>query len=531
MCAGSERWSAPPTRAERYALELEQHVERIRLAAALLPRRPRVYFEEWDEPLITGIRWVSELIGIAGGDDVFPERAACALGKDRISERSRRGRAPRAGYHFRLLVRQALPPGASGLPSRLGGGSRGARRRAARDQVAVDPAARAGGPDRRLGGAARGVRSVGRAARCGRERRVNSGAVGGGSMRPFKALRIHEIDKKIVARFDTVSLEDLSQGDVVVRVRYSSINYKDALAATGSGRILKRFPLVGGIDLAGSVVTSLDVRYTARGRSAGHRVRAFRDTRWRLRGVRPGQWRVGDSAARGADARRYDARWHGRVHRRTGDSSYGAERPDAPIRAEIVVTGASGGVGSLAIDMLSGRGYQVVAVSGKPQAESYLKNLGATRVLPRQDIKFGARPLEPAEWAGAIDNVGGEVLSWLTRTVNFWGNIASVGLAGGPNLTTTVMPFILRGVSLLGHQLGRQYARAAPRSLASHLDRSQAASSRSDRAAHAQALGAPASVCRIHGRLESSAVHSSRLIELRIGLKPRFGLKPRISLT
>ncbi len=122
----------------------------------------------------------------------------------------------------------------------------------------------------------------------------------------------------------------------------------------------------------------------------------------------------------------------------------------APGQGAIVVTGASGGVGSLAIDMLAGRGYEVAAVSGKPEADAYLAEIGARRVLRRQELKLGKRPLETVEWAGAIDSIGGETLTWLTRTVGFYGNIASIGLAQGVDLHTTVMPFILRGVSLLG---------------------------------------------------------------------------------
>jgi NADPH2:quinone reductase len=114
------------------------------------------------------------------------------------------------------------------------------------------------------------------------------------------------------------------------------------------------------------------------------------------------------------------------------------------------VTGASGGVGSISVDLLAGRGYEVVAVSGKPEADAFLKSIGASRVLRRQDIDLGKRPLESAQWGGAIDNVGGEILTWLTRTVDNWGNIVSIGLAGSHKLETTVMPFILRGVSLLG---------------------------------------------------------------------------------
>jgi NADPH2:quinone reductase len=122
------------------------------------------------------------------------------------------------------------------------------------------------------------------------------------------------------------------------------------------------------------------------------------------------------------------------------------QRPDG----EIVVTGASGGVGSLAIDMLSARGFQAVALTGKASAEGYLRDLGAVRVMSRGSIKMGTRPLEEALWAGAIDNVGGEVLTWLTRTTNFWGNIASIGMANSVELKSTVLPFILRGVNLLG---------------------------------------------------------------------------------
>jgi NADPH2:quinone reductase len=116
----------------------------------------------------------------------------------------------------------------------------------------------------------------------------------------------------------------------------------------------------------------------------------------------------------------------------------------------IAVTGASGGVGSLAIDMLSGRGYRVAAISGKADAVPYLQELGASEVLLRAGLDLGSRPLENARFGGAIDNVGGEILTWLTRTVDFWGNIASIGLASGAAFTTTVMPFILRGVALLG---------------------------------------------------------------------------------
>jgi NADPH2:quinone reductase len=122
----------------------------------------------------------------------------------------------------------------------------------------------------------------------------------------------------------------------------------------------------------------------------------------------------------------------------------------SPERGPIVVTGATGGVGSIAIDMLAGRGYEVIAVSGKPESFEYLKSLGASKIVPRGEFQLGTRALEPTRYAGAIDNVGGAVLAGLTRQTDFWGNIASVGLAGGANLETTVLPFILRGINLLG---------------------------------------------------------------------------------
>jgi NADPH2:quinone reductase len=126
------------------------------------------------------------------------------------------------------------------------------------------------------------------------------------------------------------------------------------------------------------------------------------------------------------------------------------ENGQSPAKGPIVVTGATGGVGSIAIDMLGARGYEVIAVSGKNQAVGYLESLGAARVLMRQGIDYGSRPLERAQFAGAVDNVGGDMLAWLTRTVGYGGNIASIGLAGSPKLETTVMPFILRAVNLLG---------------------------------------------------------------------------------
>ncbi|HSD74800.1 MAG TPA: oxidoreductase [Steroidobacteraceae bacterium] len=266
---------------------------------------------------------------------------------------------------------------------------------------------------------------------------------------PFRAFRIHEEKGRVVARFEQLTLDDLAAGEVVVKVRYSSINYKDALAATGAGRILRRYPLVGGIDLAGEVVSSGDGRYRAGDKvlvtgcglselhDGGYAAYARVKGDWLIR-IPPG---LDEFQVMGLGTAGFTAALA--IHR----MEHNGQRSD---KGPIVVTGATGGVGSIAIDMLCSRGYEAVAVSGKPEADEYLKKLGARQVLRRQELDLGSRPLEAVRWAGAIDNVGGEVLTWLTRTVDYWGNIASIGLAGSAELKTTVMPFILRGISLIG---------------------------------------------------------------------------------
>jgi len=268
-------------------------------------------------------------------------------------------------------------------------------------------------------------------------------------MKPFTAYRIHELDGRIVARFDQLTLDDLGPGDVVVRVEYSTINYKDALAATGAGRILRKYPLVGGIDLAGTVVGSRDPRYAA-GQHVlvtGCGLSETHDGGYAEYARLDGDWVIPLPAGMGtADAMKIGTAGFTAalaIHRMEHNGQ-------APANGPVVVTGATGGVGSLAINMLAGRGYEVVAVSGKPEADDYLREIGAARILRRQELNLGSKPMEKALWAGAIDNVGGELLTWLTRTTDQWGNIASIGLAGGPKLETTVMPFILRGVNLLG---------------------------------------------------------------------------------
>ena len=265
----------------------------------------------------------------------------------------------------------------------------------------------------------------------------------------FTAYRIHEIEKRVVPRFEKLGLDDLASGEVVVKVAYSSVNYKDALAATGKGKILRRFPLVGGIDLAGTVVSSSDKRYkkgqkvlvTGCGlgeeHDGGYAEYARVKGEWVIpipKGFTPQTaMMVGTAGFTAALA----------IHR----MEHNGTRPEG---GPIVVTGATGGVGGIAVNMLARRGYEVVAITGKPDAKDYLRELGASSILLRGEIDYGSRPLERIQWQGAIDNVGGDMLTWLTRSVGWWGNIASIGLAGSHELHTTVMPFILRGVNLLG---------------------------------------------------------------------------------
>jgi NADPH2:quinone reductase len=265
----------------------------------------------------------------------------------------------------------------------------------------------------------------------------------------FRALRIHRQNGSIAPRLESVTLDDLADGEVVIRVDYSTINYKDALAATGRGRILKRFPLVGGIDLAGRVVASQSpafepeqpVLVTGCGLSETH------DGGYAEYARVPADWVI--PIPRGLDA--YQCMALGTAGFTSALAVHQLEHNGcAPERGEVAVTGATGGVGSLAIQMLAGLGYRTVAITGKEDAEGYLSSMGATRVLLRRSIDLGSKPLEEAQWAAAIDSVGGELLTWLTRTTDFWGSIASIGMASSVELDSTVLPFILRGINLLG---------------------------------------------------------------------------------
>jgi NADPH2:quinone reductase len=268
-------------------------------------------------------------------------------------------------------------------------------------------------------------------------------------MDKFRAYRIDEQDGKVTAGFATLALDDLSEGDVVIKVSHSTINYKDALAATGKGRILRRYPLNGGIDLAGTVVSSEDAdlqpgdAVLVNGCGLSETVDGGYSEYARVSSdsVVPVPEGMSAEQAMQIGTAGYTAALA--VHRME-------QNGQLPENGPVVVTGATGGVGSIAIDILAGRGYEVVAVTGKASEEDYLKNIGASSILLREDIDLGRRPMEKAQWAGAIDNLGGDYLTWLTRTMVYGGNIASIGLAASHELNTTVLPFILRAVCLLG---------------------------------------------------------------------------------
>lgn len=246
----------------------------------------------------------------------------------------------------------------------------------------------------------------------------------------------------------------LDPGELTVRVLYSSINYKDALAATGKGKIIRRYPCVGGIDLAGEVLESRDPSFPVGcqvlatsfdlgvAHHGGYAEMARIPSAWAV--PLPAGLSPHDAMALGTAG--FTAALA--IHRMEAN---GLE----PGMGPVVVSGATGGVGSLAIDMLAGLGHEVVALTRKPGEERYLRELGAARILPLESIDLpNVRPLEAGQWAGAVDNVGGAVLHWMLATMKQAGTVASIGNAASPKLETTVFPLILRGVSLLGVDSG-----------------------------------------------------------------------------
>ena len=269
-------------------------------------------------------------------------------------------------------------------------------------------------------------------------------------MDTFKAFRIHNENDKIAGRLDDVKLEDLKPGGVVFRNAYSSVNYKDALAATGTGgKIIRSYPLVGGIDAAGTVVTSTDARFKPGDEviCTSYDVGVAHDGGYAQVCRVPADWIV--PLPKGLTL--YEAMALGTAGYTAGLAVELLELNGlTPANGKVLVNGATGGVATLAIDMLARNGYDVTAVTSKEHEQAFLKELGASEVLPRSTIDPGKRPLEKSLWAAALDSVGGEQLAWLTRTMHNEGLIAAFGNAGGIELHTTVLPFILRGVRLIG---------------------------------------------------------------------------------
>jgi NADPH2:quinone reductase len=268
-------------------------------------------------------------------------------------------------------------------------------------------------------------------------------------MGTFRAFRIVNDDGTIHGSVVNATLNELSAGDVLIKASFSSVNYKDALAATGTGKILRRFPLIGGIDAAGVVASSTDARFREGDEVlvTGYDLGVANDGGYAGYVQVPASWVV--PIPRGLTA--FEAMALGTAGFTAGLSIVRLEQNGLrPRNGKVVVTGSSGGVGSIAIASLARLGYDVTAITGKEDAQEYLRQLGAREVLSRNTLEMGTRPLEKARWAGAVDAVGGDMLAWLTRTTDAWGGIASTGLTGGVEIHTTVMPFILRGVSLIG---------------------------------------------------------------------------------
>jgi putative YhdH/YhfP family quinone oxidoreductase len=268
-------------------------------------------------------------------------------------------------------------------------------------------------------------------------------------MTRFQGFRIHRDDAGHRAGLETMDTDALSPGEVLIRAAYSSVNYKDALAGTGKGRILRQYPLNGGIDVAGHVVASSDPAFkegdavlcTGSGlsetRDGGFAQYARLDARWTIPlpaglGLRESMI-IGTAGFTAALAllRMQDNR-------------------QTPELGPIAISGASGGVGQLAIDIFSRAGYEVHAISGKPDHFDALRALGAHACIDRHQLDFSGKPMDSARFGGALDTVGGSMLSGLLPLIHPYGNVALCGNAGGIAFDSTVMPFIIRGVSLLG---------------------------------------------------------------------------------
>jgi acrylyl-CoA reductase (NADPH) len=254
---------------------------------------------------------------------------------------------------------------------------------------------------------------------------------------------------KVAGRLVQAALSGIGAGEVVIRAAWSSVNYKDALAATGAGKIIRKFPMVGGIDVSGRVESSGDPRFKAGDEVlvTGYDLGVAHDGGFAEYVRVPADWVVPVPSGLST----FDVMAIGTAGFTAALSIADMERNGlTPAAGPVVVTGATGGVGGVAIQCLAAAGYTVTALTGKDSEHDYLRELGASDVLSRNGLQMGTRPLEKTMWAGAVDAVGGDILAWLTRTMMYGGCIASSGLTAGTELRTTVLPFILRSVKLLG---------------------------------------------------------------------------------
>lgn len=267
----------------------------------------------------------------------------------------------------------------------------------------------------------------------------------------FQAYRLHAgaAGEPPLGRFDILTAEQLSAGDTLIKVAYAGLNYKDALAQAGRGGIIREYPRIGGIDLSGVVVHSADPALVPGTEVVVHGFGIGVDcdggyaeyARVRHDWVLPLPAGIGlrDAAVLGAAGYTAALSLHWMEHCGL-----------TPEQGEVLVTGATGGVAGVAIDILSQRGYRVCAMSGKPDAADYLRSLGAREVIAPPDLSAGIKPLMRARWAGVVDSVGGPLLAHALASVQPDGVAAAFGNAGGADLPTSVIPFILRGVKLLG---------------------------------------------------------------------------------
>ena len=269
-------------------------------------------------------------------------------------------------------------------------------------------------------------------------------------MENFKALLIEEVEGKVNSKFTELNESDLDPGEVVIKTAFSSVNFKDALAATGSGKIIRRFPCIGGIDLSGTVVESSSQKFTVGQEviATSYDIGVAHHGGYAEYARIPEGWVV--PMPDGLDL--YTSMALGTAGFTAGLAVERMEHNGLkPENGPVVVNGATGGVGGIAVDILSGLGYQVTALTGKKDQDQYLKDIGASEVMHTDTLDLEKiRPLSQETWAGAVDNLGGDVLSWLASTIKVGGTLASIGLASSFKFNTTVMPFILRGVSLLG---------------------------------------------------------------------------------